>query len=174
MPTYPTPGRAIGVSGLNKDQGWGSRTAGGQVIAGHAGDQGIAHTVGLSKLGLDSNNNPIISSTSVTAITGTGATINWTSVVSQPNGVVRYRNLAVGGAYTTVNETGGPRTTHTVSLTGLTAGVIYEYEVTQPSNDGKNQAVFQGRITAGLALGEDPQQAPQQPAAPQLGDTTGI
>lgn len=173
MPTYPTPGRAISVSGLNKDQGWGSRTAGGQVIAGHAGDQGISHTIGLSKLGLDTNNNPMVTSTSVSAITGTSGSVNWTTVVAQPNGVLRWR-LASGGAWTTVNETGGPRTNHTVAVTGLTAGLIYEYEVTQPSTDGKNQAVFHGRITAGLALGEDPQQAPQQPAAPQLGDTTGI
>src|SRR5215204_1384327 len=169
MPTYPTPGRAISTQGLNKDQGWGSRTPGGQVIAGHAGDQGIAHTAGLSKLGLDTNNNPIISATSVTAITGTGATINWTTVVSQPNGVVRFRNVAVGGAYTTVNEVGGPRSAHTVPITGLTAGAIYEYEVTQPSTDGKNQTVYRGRITAGLA--EEPQ---NQPMAPQLGNTTGI
>lgn len=173
MPMYPTPGLAISVSGVNKDAGFGTRTAGGQIVAGHAADQGINHSAGLSKIGMDSNNNPIISSRSVTAITGTGATLNWTTTVAQPNGSVRWRT-ASGGAWATVNETGGPLTTHTVALTGMTSGVVYEYEVTQLATNGKNQAVFQGRITAGLALGEDPQQAPQQPTAPQLGDTTGI
>src|SRR5262245_24685491 len=151
MPLYPTPGLGISTSGLNKVDGWGSvNPATGQVFAGHAGDQGIDHKAGLSLAGLDVAGNPFITNPAESAITPTGATITWTTAASQPNGQVNYRILGAA-SYQIKIETGGPRTAHSVALTGLTAGKTYEYEVAQSNSATPPQWLqFSGRFTTPL------------------------
>src|SRR5262245_46575242 len=135
---YPGPGKGLTVSGLNKDQGWGTRTAGGQIV--RIGDFGLNKTAGKWMGGLDQSSNPYITSTTVTGITATAATVAWTTQVAQPLGSLRYRvaaNPALAGTWTTVADTGTPPTTnHSVPLSGLTSGTVYEYEVTQPATGG--------------------------------------
>jgi hypothetical protein len=159
MPTIPSPGRGLVISGLNKEDGWGSRNASGQVIAGRAGDQGINHAAGLNKAGLDTVHNPIVTNVAESAVTATGATITWTTSVSQPNGQVYYQRQ---GAQEQVQlETGGPRTAHTVTLATLTAGSNYRYVIYQPATGtpppGKTEAAgtFLTPLVAG-ALGAFP------------------
>jgi hypothetical protein len=146
---YPGPGAGISTAGLNKTAGWGSPPL-------YIGDAGINKTAGKSLSGLDQNSNPVITSFNVTGITGTGATITWTTNVARPLGSVRWR-LASGGAWTTVAEAGTPPlTTHSVPLTGLALSKVYEYEVTQPGSGTGAKAgkqVYQGRFTT-LAAGE--------------------
>jgi len=146
---YPGPGAGISTAGINKTAGWGSPPL-------YIGDAGINKTAGKSLSGLDQNSNPVITSFNVTGITGTGATITWTTNVARPLGSVRWR-LASGGAWTTVAEAGTPPlTTHSVPLTGLALSKTYEYEVTQPGSGTGAQAgkqVYQGRFTT-LAAGE--------------------
>ena len=138
MPVYPTPGKGISTAGLDKDEGWGSRNAAGQVIDfNHAGDQGIDHYSGLWKGGLDTQNNPKITTRTVTAVTGTGATINWTTQTSQPPGTVRRRVAGAANAawVTPQTEGAGNKTNHSIVMTGLTVGTTYEYQITQPPLD---------------------------------------
>jgi Purple acid Phosphatase, N-terminal domain len=142
MPISPAPGRAISVAGLNKTSGWGSRDASGNLIAGHAPDQGIAHVQGLSESGLDISNNPLITTYAVTGITTTAATVTWTSAPSAPLGSVRVRALGAATS-TTTNETGSPPlTAHSVALAGLTTNTVYDLLVTQP---GAGAGASQGR-----------------------------
>lgn len=155
MPTYPSPGKGLVISGINKEDGWGSRNAAGQVVAGHAGDQGINHAAGLSKSGLDTGANPVVTNVAESALTPTGVTITWTTATSQPNGQVYYQRA---GAQQQVQlETGGPRTAHTVTLSGLTEGASYSYVIYQPAAGtppaGKTEAA--GTFVTPLA-GEDP------------------
>ena len=121
MPTYPTPGAGLSVAGLNKLSGFKSPP-----------DEGINHTAGLRKDGLDTKNNPYVSAVAATAVTATGATVNWQTAPATPLGSVSYRKVS-GGAATTVNETGTPPvSTHSVPLTGLAAGTSYDIVITQP------------------------------------------
>lgn len=135
MPVYPTPGKGISTAGLDKDDGWGSRNAAGAIIDfAHAGDQGIDHYSGLWKGGLDTQNNPKVTTRTVTAITDTGATINWTTQTSQPPGTVRRRVAGAANAAWTnpQTEAAGNKTTHAIVMTGLTVNTPYEYQITQP------------------------------------------
>src|SRR5262245_30601162 len=121
MPIYTVGqgvGRGLSTAGLNKDQGWGSRTAGGQIIAGHEGEQGLNRVGGLSRaLSLDTANNPLVSARQVTGITATAATVQWTTAAGQPLASLAYKVSGTQGAVTTVNETGTPPVTaHSIAL----------------------------------------------------------
>jgi len=150
---YPGPGKGLRTTGIDKDQGWGSRTPGGQVLAGRDGQQGINHTAGISTSGLDNAANPIITARAVTSITGTGATVTWTTAVGQPPGRVAWRLAGQNVAATVVNEGGAyPITNHSIAVTGFTSGKVYEYRVTQQSQTGGGIIEWDGRITAGVSL----------------------
>lgn len=168
MPTYPSPGKGLVISGINKEDGWGSRNAAGQVIAGHAADQGINHTAGKVKTGLDTASNPVVTSVAESAMTSTGITITWTTAVAQPNGQVYYQ--LQGAARQATLETGGPFTNHSVALTGLTPGGSYSYVVYQPAAGsppaGKTEAA--GTFILPLVGQEEPQETP-----PPTGGGTG-
>src|SRR4030095_10813410 len=113
MPIYtifPGPGKGLRTTGIDKDQGWGSRTAGGQVIAGRDGQQGINRTAGVSTSGLDNSANPLVTARAVTSITGTGATVTWTTATGQPLGRLTYRVGGMNSVGTPVNHNRAPRT----------------------------------------------------------------
>lgn len=75
---------------------------------------------------------PVISAVQVTSVTQTTATVIWTTDVSASS-EVEYRTLGAG-AYTTA--TGAAGTSHTVSLSSLTAGRTYEFRVRSITNGG--------------------------------------
>src|SRR5204862_167744 len=69
---------------------------------------------------------PLISTVSVTSITATGATITWTT--NEPaTSQVAYGLTSSYGSMTTLDTT--LRTTHTVTLTGLSEATGYHYKV---------------------------------------------
>ena len=173
MPIYTidqAPGKGLSTGTINKDSGWGSRTAGGQVIAGHDGEQGINRTNGIRRTntnGLDTGNNPVVSARAVGSITATAFTVTYTTALGQPLGSLTYRRADGQGAATTVNETGSPPlTSHSIPVTGLTAGVIYTYRVTQTSTAGGGVTQWDGRVTSGSALFLADAQAQTQSEAP--------
>ena len=153
MPISPAPGRAVSVAGLNKTSGWGSRDATGNLITGHAPDQGINHVQGLSESGIDTSANPLVTTFAVTSITTTAATVTWTSAPASPLGSVRVR--ALGAATTaTTNETGSPPlAAHSVPLSGLTTNTVYDLLVTQP---GTGAGAAQGRTEFALRFRTGP------------------
>ena len=177
MPLYPTPGKGSSTAGLDKDDGWGSRNAAGQVIDfAHAGDAGIDHTAGLWEGGLDIAFNPRITTRTVAAITGTGATINWTTQIAQPPGTVSRRVAGAASAawVTPQTEAAGNKTNHSIVMTGLTVSTTYEYKISQPPlNAAGNTVEIIGTFRTAASM-EDPGGMQERLGAPILNDTTGI
>ena len=77
---------------------------------------------------------PVISAVAVSGITTTGATITWTTDETSSS-VVNYGTTTGYGS--TANGTGG--VTHSVTLTGLTPGTTYDFDVTS-ANAGNGSA----------------------------------
>jgi hypothetical protein len=73
-----------------------------------------------------STSGPIISSVTATSITGTSATITWTTSQSASS-LVNYGTTTSYGSASTLNST--LVTSHSVTLTGLTPGTLYDYDV---------------------------------------------
>jgi hypothetical protein len=119
MPDYPYPGRAISPQYLRKADGFKTPP-----------DEGINHGAGLSKQGLDLASPGVITASSVTGITTSAATVNWTTA-SLPGGSVLI--LRPDGGETIFNEATGPMTAHAAAFSGLTSGFRYSYRIVQPS-----------------------------------------
>lgn len=79
---------------------------------------------------------PTIVHQPVSAITATGATVNWTTNPAQPPGTVQYSTSPSLDPLSSSSETGGNVTTHTRPLTGLTATTRYYYRIIQPGVTG--------------------------------------
>lgn len=79
---------------------------------------------------------PTIVNQPMTGITATGATVNWTTTPAQPPGTVQYSVNPNLVPLLSATETGGNVTTHTRSLSGLTATTRYYYRIVQPGVTG--------------------------------------
>jgi hypothetical protein len=80
-----------------------------------------------------SNPAPVISAVSSSNITGTSATITWTT--DQPSSsLVNYGASTAYGSASPLNST--LATAHSVTLTGLTAGTTYNYQVASANSAG--------------------------------------
>lgn len=88
------------------------------------------------------NASPTISGVSATAITATGATINWTTNENADT-QVEYGPTLTYGSQTTLNTT--MVLTHAQNLTGLTAGTLYNYRV--KSKDVRGNLSISGNFT---------------------------
>lgn len=132
MPDYPYPGRAVSPQFVRKAEGF-------KVPP----DEGINHTAGLSKQGLDNAAPGVISAFAVGSITTTGATVTWTTA-SLPGGSVLF--MRDGGQEQIYNEAATPVTAHSAPLTGLISGVRYNYRIVQPAAApvATNPSVYQG------------------------------
>jgi hypothetical protein len=117
MPDYPYPGTAISPQYLRKSAGFKSPP-----------DEGINHTAGLSKQGLDNASPGVITAPNVTGITTTAATVNWTTP-SMPGGSVVL--MRPDGGETIYNEAAAAKTAHTAPFTGLVSGQTYSYRIVQ-------------------------------------------
>jgi hypothetical protein len=98
-------------------------------------DYGFIQTPGAIPAG------PTVTVGAVSAITATGATINWTTAAGCPNGRVvygtSYAAVMVGGSPTAYDEVGTtPRTSHSAALVGLTTVTRYYYRVVQTDYSG--------------------------------------
>ena len=117
MPDYPYPGTDISPQYLRKATGFKSPP-----------DEGINHSAGLSKQGLDNASPGAISASSVTGIGATTATVNWTTP-SMPGGSVVL--MRPDGGETIYNEAAAPVTAHSAPFTGLVSGSTYHYRIVQ-------------------------------------------
>jgi hypothetical protein len=75
----------------------------------------------------------VISSVQATSITATGATITWTTSVAASSQVVYGLTTAYGSSTTAVSTL---VTSHSVTLTGLTAGTAYDFAVVSAPSGG--------------------------------------
>jgi Domain of unknown function (DUF4082)/Bacterial Ig domain/Purple acid Phosphatase, N-terminal domain/Fibronectin type III domain len=76
---------------------------------------------------------PVISNVQATLVNSSGATITWTTDVPSSS-QVNYGTSASYGSSTPVNNT--LVTNHAVTLTGLTAGTLYHFQVTSQGSNG--------------------------------------
>jgi hypothetical protein len=83
---------------------------------------------------------------SITNISGTSATINWTTNSSGANRV-RYRVAGSNSAWKTAAHAGGG-TSHTQQLTGLEPGKTYEWQILTTDGDLRTAGQFQSASTA--------------------------
>ena len=75
----------------------------------------------------------------VTAVTATGATVNWTTSPACPAGQVNYSTSPTLSPLLVKSETGGTVTTHSAALTGLTASTRYYYRIFQTAPGGSSR-----------------------------------
>jgi hypothetical protein len=76
---------------------------------------------------------PVISAVSTSAITTTSATITWTTDQATTS-LVNYGTTTGYGAYSALNST--LSTSHSVTLTGLTPGTTYDFDVVSANSAG--------------------------------------
>jgi hypothetical protein len=76
---------------------------------------------------------PVISAVTATNVTGTSATITWTTDQASSS-LVNYGTTTAYGSSSTLNS--ALVTNHSVALTGLTAGVTYDYAVVSANSAG--------------------------------------
>jgi hypothetical protein len=88
----------------------------------------------------------ITSGPSITNITGTTATINWTTNSAGANHV-RYRVAGSNSAWKSAYHSGGG-TSHTLQLTGLEPGKTYEWQILTRDGDLRTAGQFQSAATA--------------------------
>ena len=82
----------------------------------------------------------------ITNITGTSATMNWTTNASGANRV-RYRVAGSNSEWKTATHPGGG-TNHSVQLTGLEPGKTYEWQILTNEGDLRTSGQFQSAATA--------------------------
>ena len=82
---------------------------------------------------------PVVVVGATTAITATGATINWTTTPACPSGQVNYSTSPTLTPLSVKSETGGTVTSHSAALTGLTATTRYYYRVFQVAPNGSSR-----------------------------------
>src|SRR5215467_7920464 len=108
----------------------------------------------------------ITSGPSITNITGSTATINWTTNAPGANHV-RYRVAGSNSGWKSAYHSGGG-TSHSLQLTGLEPGKTYEWQILTRDGDLRTSGQFQSAATAGgtapdVNAGSTP--APGAPAA---------
>jgi uncharacterized protein DUF5648/purple acid phosphatase-like protein len=89
----------------------------------------------------------ITSGPSITNITGSSATINWTTSSAGANHV-RYRVAGSNSAWKSAYAAGGG-TSHSLQMTGLEPGKTYEWQILTRDGDLRTAGQFQSAATAG-------------------------
>src|SRR6476661_2617845 len=88
----------------------------------------------------------ITSGPSITNISGTAATINWTTNSAGANHV-RYRVAGSNSAWKSAYHSGGG-TSHSIQLTGLEPGKTYDWQILTRDGDLRTAGQFQSAATA--------------------------
>jgi hypothetical protein len=91
-----------------------------------SGATGYSTTYNFTTTGMATSPAPVITSVTATGITNTSATITWTTDQASSS-QVNYGTTTSYGLSTTINST--LVTSHSVTLTGLTAGTTYDFDV---------------------------------------------
>ena len=98
-----------------------------QVVSTNAGNQTtMSPDFSFTTTGNASNPGPVISNVNVTGITTTSATINWTTDQASSSQVAYGTTTSYGS---TSPQNNSLVTSHTVTLTGLTPGTTYDFDV---------------------------------------------
>ena len=97
------------------------------------GNMGASTIYSFTTTGAPSSPAPVISNINVTGITSTSASINWTTDVPSSSLVNFGTTTAYGSSSPLV---AGPVTSHTITLTGLTPGTLYNYDVVSQNVSG--------------------------------------
>lgn len=105
----------------------------------------------------------------ITNITGSSATINWTTNSSAANRV-RYRVAGSNSAWKTATNPGGG-TSHSLQLTGLEPGKTYEWQILTTDGDLRTSGQFQSAATANGTAPDVNANSGAAPAAPAPGAT---
>ena len=87
----------------------------------------------IDDVGFGGGTPPVITGPSASNITGTSATISWSTNVTT-DGVLNYGTTPAYGL--SAADLSGFVTSHAVNLSGLTAGTTYHYQVTSATNGG--------------------------------------
>lgn len=103
----------------------------------------------------------------ITNISGTSATINWTTNSSAANHV-RYRVAGSNSAWQTATHPGGG-TSHSLQLTGLQPGKTYEWQILTTDGDLRTSGQFQSAATAAGTAPDVNSGAATAGAAPSTG-----
>lgn len=123
---------------------------------------------------MDSANEKAVQITSgptITNITGSTATINWTTNASGANHV-RYRVAGSNSAWKSAYH-GGGGTSHSLQLTGLEPGKTYEWQILTTDGDLRTAGQFQSAATAnGTAPDVNASSATPAGAPPASGSTS--
>lgn len=104
-----------------------SATTGARDISVRNTDQSVGTGTGLLAVTLADTTPPTISAVASSGLTTTGATITWTTNEAS-NSQVAYR-VQGGSTYTNTTVNSSMVTSHSVTLSGMTAGTAYEYHV---------------------------------------------
>jgi hypothetical protein len=109
----------------------------------------------------------ITSGPSITNITGSTATINWTTNSAGANHV-RYRVAGSNSAWKSAYAPGGG-TSHSLQLTGLEPGKTYEWQILTRDGDLRTAGQFQSAATANGTAPDVNANAGAAPASPAQG-----
>jgi hypothetical protein len=151
LDTVPRLDHSVPISGLLANTVYNYRVKSRDI----AGNPATPVTSTFTTPAISDTTAPVITlaSTPVTAITETGATINWTTNESADSEVrysvdpdISYGTPTVPPITNTPVGTSGV-TTHAVSLTGLTAGTIYHYQVKSKDASGNAATPVTGTFT---------------------------
>jgi hypothetical protein len=108
---------------------------------------------------------------SITNISGTSATINWTTNSSGANRV-RYRVAGSNSAWKTATHAGGG-TSHSLQLAGLEPGKTYEWQILTTDGDMRTAGQFQSAGTANGTAPDVNASANQNASAPAGAPASG-
>lgn len=103
---------------------------------------GLSTTSSIVNVTVPDTTPPVISAVSASSVTQTSATVTWTTNEAADS-QVKYGTTTAYGSTTTLNT--AKVTTHSVSLTGLTAGTTYHYQVV--SKDAANNSTSSSDAT---------------------------
>ncbi len=136
----PTPNiyHAVGLTGLNQ----GTTYHYAVVSTNSSGVSSTSPDSSFTTTGVAANPSPVISAVTASGITGNSAIITWTTDQGSSS-QVSYGTTTAYGTQSPVNNT--LVTTHSVTLTGLTAGTTYDYVVT--SLNSTNGSTTSGNFT---------------------------
>lgn len=114
----------------------------------------------------------ITSGPSITNITGSSATINWTTNSAGANHV-RYRVAGSNSAWKSAYAPGGG-TNHSLQMTGLEPGKTYEWQILTRDGDLRTAGQFQSAATAGGTAPDVNAGANVPAGTPAQGGDTGL
>ena len=139
---------SIAISGLNAGTVYEYRVKS-KDAAGNLATQAPVST--LTTASTTDTTGPVISDVSATTITSTGATIRWTTDEASDS-QVEYRAQGTG-TFIATSVDAALVTNHTLLLTGLSAGITYEYRV--KSKDASGNLTVQSPLSTVTTAGSD-------------------